>query len=426
MNLLLRWGVLCSWMLLPLTMMGQSFDTYFETKALRLDFTHSGNAHTEAYAFERLLEEPYWAGSKTTLIDPLPYGNQQVRLYDLKSGKLIFSKGYCTLFNEWQTTPEATLMTKSYREAVRFPLPKDSVRVEFLARNRQGAWVAQYSQKIDPRSFQIQKFSTPYECVDLKISGPTDRKIDILVLGDGYTMAERDRFLAEAKKLQDAILSYSPFKERADQFNFRAVFSPSPVSGVTNPGAHEWRTTPLQSKYWTLESERYIMVDDYQRVCDIAASAPYDYIYILANTDKYGGGGIYNFYAIGAASHPTAAEKVHVHEFGHLFIGLGDEYQGDAAYSDFYPEGVEPWEANLTRRIGFEAKPWAQLVKPGTPIPTPLNYTLAPGYAGLYEGGGYLNQGIYRPAPSCMMRDLVEFCPVCQQALRQAIDLLTR
>ena len=197
---------------------------------------------------------------------------------------------------------------------------------------------------------------------------------------------------------------------------------------MTIPGEHIWRRTALKGAYYTFDSERYQMVEDFQNVRDIAAHVPYDYIYILSNTQKYGGGGIYNFYGISAAHHPTRTGKIYVHEFGHVLLGLGDEYVGNVSYNDMYPLDVEPWEENLTTLVDFERKDWYRMLDAKTQIPTPLN-TKDMQALGVYEGGGDVQKGVYRPWQNCLMNNLHktdQFCPVCTHAIQKQIDFLCK
>ena len=252
-------------------------------------------------------------------------------------------------------------------------------------------------------------------------------RADVL-LPEGYGAGERAKFEAACREFAREFFSYSPFREYASRFNIRAVWAPSADSGVTIPGERVWRNTACGASFYTFGSERYQMVDDFQRLRDIAAHVPYDYIYVLSNTQKYGGGGIFNFYGISAAHHPTRTGKIYVHEFGHLLLGLGDEYVGTTSYDDMYARDIEPWEANLTTLVGFEDKFWKAMVPAGTPVPTPDTPEYE-GVVGVFEGGGYAAKGVYRPWRNCLMNNLHrtdEFCPVCTKAICDYIEFLCR
>ncbi len=407
---------------------GDSFDNYFESRSLRLDYIHAGDHAEELFYFEALKEEPHFAGSRLSLIDDNNFGNQYLKLYDLQSGELIYSRGYCTLFSEWQSTPEAQSVRRAYRESMVMPLPKQSARIELHSRNSEGEFVKAFEYIVDPQSPYIEKRAPSLESFDLHIRGEVATSVDIVFIPEGYTAEEYDKFRADCDNFCSQIFNYSPLKEESNRFNIRGVWAPSVESGVSNPGEQQWRNSALGAKFYTLESERYQMVDDLQRVRDVAANVPYDLIYIITNSEKYGGGGIYNFYGISSSSHPTQAGRIFVHEFGHLLLGLADEYDGDTSVEDFYPAGVEPWEINIARDTSLAQKPiWRRLLSDTTPIPT-ADIEENDSLLGLYEGGGYVGKGIYRPWRNCMMRTLNDggFCPVCSEGISNMIDFICR
>lgn len=404
------------------------FNKYFTDKTLRFDFYHCGDRQTEQYYFDELIEEPYWAGSKTSLVDDTGYGNQMFRIRDMASGEVIYSRSYCTLFNEWQTTPEAETTSKCMPESVVFPFPKNDVRLELYARDKKGKFEKRFEYDIRIDDYFIRKFTPRYETFEVMYNGNPEHRVDIVLLPEGYAAGEKEKFVADCRVFAEEFFTYSPYKENAFRFNVRAVWVPSEESGVTIPGEHIWRSTALKASFYTFDSERYQMIEDFQNVRDIAAHVPYDYIYVLSNTQKYGGGGIYNFYGISAARHPTRTGKIYVHEFGHVLMGLGDEYVGNVSYNDMYPLDVEPWEENLTTLTDFKRKDWYKMLDASTPVPTPLTEKDAR-KVGVYEGGGYVATGVYRPWRNCLMNNLHttdEFCPVCVQAIRKHIDFLCK
>ncbi|MEG1650140.1 MAG: M64 family metallopeptidase, partial [Rikenellaceae bacterium] len=256
------------------------------------------------YYFDRLIEEPYFAGSKESLIDTNNFGNQYLKVYDAKTNELIYSRGFCVLFSEWADTEEATHMSKAYRESVVLPYPKNSVRIEIHSRNKKGEFEKKFEYITDPSSFYIQKPTYTLPVFEVHYTGAAAKRLDVVLIPEGYAADEKDKFVADCKRFADEMFKYSPFKENAQRFNIRGVWKASEQHGVTIPGENEWRRTATSAKFYTLESERYIMVDNFQTVRDIAGNAPYDLIYILTNTQKYGGGGIYNFYGISSANHP--------------------------------------------------------------------------------------------------------------------------
>ncbi len=407
------------------------FDEWFEPHTMRFDYYHCGDAGGEEFYFADIHEEPWWAGSRVSLIDGNDYGNQMFRIVDDATGRLIYSRGYGTLWDEWQTTAEAKTIRKSMPESVVFPMPKADVRIELWSRDGKGEWGKRFEQAISPQSYFVARYPQRYDTFDVEVHGDPSRKVDIVVLPEGYTAQERGKFEAAAKDFAEAIFSFEPFRELRDEFNIRAVWVPSHDSGVTMPGAGEWRNTSAGASFWTFDSERYQMTEDMHTLRDQAGHVPYELIYILSNTDKYGGGGIYNFYAISSAGKAAPSRaRVYIHEFGHLLLGLGDEYVGGVSYDELsmYPSDREPWEVNLTTLVDFESKAWSRMLPAGTPVPTPVTPERAD-VLGVYEGGGYSPKGVYRPWPNCMMNSLSRatgFCPVCTAAIRDQIEFLCR
>ncbi|MDP4184324.1 MAG: M64 family metallopeptidase [Bacteroidota bacterium] len=399
------------------------FDKYFQPKTLRFDYYHCGNHQSESIFFDELIEEPHWGGSKVNLVDDNNYGSNYLKVYDLESNKLIFSRGYCTLFDEWQTVDEARQTNRCFPESVIMPFPRKSVRLELLSRNKKGVFEKKFEYTINPESYFIKKERPNWQVFDVAYSGDPAHKVDVVLLSEGYTADQYEQFKSDCAKFAEALFSYTPYRENRSKFNIRGVWAPSQESGVDIPGENQWRKTNLDASYYTFNSERYQMVTDFQKVRDMASCAPYDYIYILSNTQKYGGGAIYNFYGISAAGHKAEAGKIYVHEFGHLFLGLADEYVGGVEYNDFYPLNVEPWEPNLTTLVDFDKK-WKNQLDPQTPVPTPATKENAE-VLGVYEGGGYVAKGVYRPWMNCMMNNIHttdKFCPVCVKAIQNMID----
>lgn len=403
------------------------FGDYFRNNTMRFDFHHAGNSIDERYFFDKVIREGEWAGSEKSLINPFDYGEQQFRIIDTATGTIIYKNNYCTLFNEWQTTPEAALTERSFPESVIFPEPKSDFTIEFHARNKSSKeWEKKYTQKIKIADYNIHPWKKQYESIDIHIGGNITNSLDIVLLPDGFTAEEKDKFIASCHMWSEALFSYAPFTQNRHRINIRAVWAPSVESGISIPGQNEWKETLLETRFYTFNSERYQMTEEFQKVRDIAANAPYESIFILTNTDKYGGGGIYNFYGLGSAGKTGRTGEVYVHEFGHSLMGLGDEYiEIGNTVSALYPEGKEPWEANLTRFVNFHGK-WEKRIEEGTPVPT----IAAPGSTekewkiGAYEGGGYLEKGIYRGWPECMMKALTDFCPICQEAISRYLDYI--
>lgn len=405
-----------------------AFEEFFFDRTMRFDYQHAGDHASEHYYFNGLKAEPYWGGSRHSLVDTTGLGNQFFRIVDLASEREIYSRGYCTLFNEWQSTPEAQTAQRAYPESVIFPYPKHPCRIEFYGRDAKGRFVLKYKQDIDPESYWVEQFTPRYECFDVAYHGNHSTRVDIVVLPEGYSAGERAKFEEACQKFADAMFAYAPYDRLKERFNIRAVWAPSEDSGVTIPGERVWRNTACDANFTTFDSERYQTVADQQRLRDLAAHVPYDYIYVLSNTQKYGGGGIFNFYGISAAHNPGFTGKIYIHEFGHLLMGLGDEYVGNTAYDEtMYSLKIEPWEPNITSLVDFEKKQiWQSLLEDGTPVPTPTTEAYRD-KVGVYEGAGYLSKGMYRPMQNCLMnsfRGVESFCPVCQKNIEQYVNWL--
>lgn len=408
------------------------YSEYFNDNTMRYDFHHGGNSSEEFYTFDRVKREGAWAGSKVSLINPFEYGEQHFKIIDKESGKVIYKNNYCTLFNEWQTTEEAKTVSRSYPEGLIFPEPKKDFIIEIYARNKKNKRMElKHSHTVSVGSYDIIPFGIKNETTDIHIGGTIEHSLDIVLLPDGFTDEEKQKFYSACRMWKDALFSYSPFKENAHRINIRAVWVASAESGISEPGNDKWVNSCLGSRFFTFGSERYQMIEDFQTVRDIAASAPYESIFILTNTDKYGGGGIYNFYGLGSAGKTGRTGEVYVHEFGHSLMGLGDEYvEIGNTVSALYPANKEPWEANLTTFVNFKGK-WEDMIDENTPVPTPFDKSMLTTpqqelVIGAYEGGGYLEKGVYRPTPLCMMNQLRDFCPVCQRAISNYLDYICK
>ena len=400
------------------------FDDYFEYKSLRIDYFHTGNINDDSYSIDELKEEPYWGGSKKNLLDKFDYGKYKVEVYDSESKKIIFSKNYSTLFGEWQTTEEAKNTYKTFSETVVIPYPKKDVEVKFYTRDKKNILHDKFTYKISPQNYFISKERhLSFKTFDVSVAGSSDKKVDIVIIPEGYTAAEMGRFKEDCAKFAGYLFNATPFKENKDKFNIRGVEAPSLESGTDIPKNNEWKKTILNTNFYTFDVERYLMTTDNKAVRDVAANAPYDQIYIIVNSEKYGGGSIFNHYSIGTNQNPYA-EYVFVHEFGHGFAGLADEYYtSEVAYENMYPMDVEPIEPNLTTLVNFDKK-WKDLVSKDAPVPTPdEDKYKVKNVVGAFEGGGYVAKGVYRPSFDCTMKSksVNNFCPVCKRAIEEMI-----
>ncbi|MDX9769387.1 MAG: M64 family metallopeptidase [Tenuifilaceae bacterium] len=401
-----------------------AFDSWFENKALRIDYFLAGNETVQQFFLKDLSIEPHWSGSHTQTLSNLDLGSHKVEVTDKDSNTLLYTYGFCTLFQEWQTVNEATHQSKAFEQVTRIPFPKKTVDVTFFARDKQtGKFQELYNLEVNPNDISIIKNQWAKHPVTKIIdNGNANQNLDITFIAEGYTYNEMDKFRSDVKRLADYLFAQEPFVDYKNDINIWAVESPSEVSGPTNPRANVWNRTAVSSSFNTFGIDRYLTSTHTFKIMDIAANAPGDVVYILVNTADYGGGGIYNHYNVATSDNPLSS-IVFIHELGHGLAGLGDEYYtSDVAYENFYPLDVEPWEQNITTRVNFDAK-WADMLEPSTPIPTPQTKDFEK-TVGVYEGGGYMSKGVYRPYIDCRMKsnEAKGFCPVCQRAIRQVLE----
>ncbi len=403
------------------------FDTYFENKTLRIDYFHTGDHETELFSLDELIIEPYWGGSKINLIDTFEYGQYIAKVYDLSTNDLIYSRGYSTIFHEWQTVDEAKIRKKSFSETVVIPFPKAPILLTISSRNTQGVFEKKYQLTIDPDDYFIKKENRlKYPVKQIQYAGSSDKKVDIVFLSEGYTENELDVFEEDCKSFSKALFSFSPYSNFSNAFNIYAVLAPSKDSGADIPAEDIWQQTIMDFSFFTFDSERYLMSYNNKAIRDLAANAPYDQIYVLVNTDKYGGGAIYNHYSV-SVNNSMQAKKIFVHELGHGFAGLADEYYtSSTSYNDFYNLEIEPYQPNLTTLVDFDSK-WKSMMENDIPIPTPTTKDYED-VIGVFEGGGYVAKGMYRPAIDCLMKSFAgnNFCPVCNKAIENMIKFYTK
>ena len=398
------------------------FDRYFIQKTLRIDFTLAGDYASETAFLNQLKQEPFWGGNKKNLIDPFSLGTYRFQVFDSVSGKLIFSRGLNTLFQEWRGTSEAKVIKKAFSQVAIMPFPKNAVHIIFAKRNfEDGLFSTIFDCFVNPNDYMINREKPyPWPYIKFRDSGNPSQKVDVAFIAEGYKVDEMSKFIKDAQRISDYLLSISPYSEFRSKFNFYAILSPSSESGVDVPGKGKYVNTVVNISFYTFGMDRYMTTFDARSIYDIAAIVPYDAIIVLVNSDMYGGGGFYNHYAAVAADN-TLSKLVAVHEFGHSFAGLADEYMGDISYSDTYNLKVEPWEPNITTNVDFSSK-WKTMIHEGTPIPTSRTEDYE-NSVGMFEGGGYVTKGIYSPFEDCRMKsnEASGFCPVCQRAIRRMI-----
>lgn len=450
------------------------FDSHFRDKTMRVDLFHTGGMGEEIVALDAIVSDGPWAGSTTRLVDHTNLGKFMVEVIDPSTNQVIYSRGFATIYGEWETTGEARRTHRTFHESLRIPWPKHPVQVVLKKRSGESGFHQIWSTKIDPDSRHVNPADAEPagQVWTLLENGPAHEKVDLLLIGEGYSAADKDKFRRDARRLTDALFSYEPFRSRKSDFNVRAIELAAAESGVSRPRAGKFRRSATGAQYNIFDSERYLLTYDNKALRDISSAVPYDFLEILVNEEQYGGGGIYNFQSTTSVD-TEFAEYVFVHEFGHHFAALGDEYYtSSVAYETGGETHPEPWEPNITALHDPENLKWKDLVDDGTPIPTPwpkeeyekksreiqarraeLRARQAPeselnalfreeqewmtaflssqkysNTVGAFEGASYEPKGLYRPEMDCIMftRDEVGFCRVCQRAITRIIDQYSR
>ena len=397
------------------------------TVTLRVDLHHVGDHKSERFMVDELRREGSWPGSQTNLVDRSGYGVTRAEVYTLeRKPRLIFSVSYCSMFGEWRTTGEARKQRRVHSETVRMPLPLQQVKLVMSSRDRKGRMVKVFETTLDPASVTVsrerRRGGLKTTCVHR--GGAPHKSLDVVVLGDGYEAWQMPKYQQDVKRYVEVLLSAPPFIRYRDRINIWAVESPSRQSGVDEPRKGVYRDTTLNMGFNTFGSARYLMTTANKAVRDVAANVPYDAIYIMSNTSRYGGGGIYNLYA-SFVSDNEYDEYVFVHEFGHSFAGLADEYYtSSVAYSGMYPRGVEPWEPNITAQTRRQKVKWRDLITADTPVPTTEADPRMASKVGLFEGAGYSARGLFRSFVDCKMfgKGNRPFCPVCMRGVAKMIE----
>lgn len=391
----------------------QRFEDYFEDRTLRLDYTFSGDAQHQQIYVDELISMPRWYGKRQRLNEVPLKGNGQIIVTSKADGEVIYRHSFSSLFQEWISTAESKHTQKSFENVFLVPYPKQPVDITVELYDYHNKVNAKMTHAVDPKDILIRKAGerlvTPY--VTLQQAADTSRCIHVAYVAEGYQQHEMGTFLEDCKTAMEALFQHEPFRQMQDRFNMIAVMSPSAESGVSEPGKGIWKNTALGAHFDTFYSERYLTTLHLKKMNDILAGTPYEHIIVLVNGERYGGGGVYNSYTLTDAHGPSFRPVV-VHEFGHSFGGLGDEYPYGDDDPMYFPD-TEPWEPNLTTKHDFNGK-WENLVKEKK--------------ASLIEGGGYLTKGVWRGFENCRMRtnEEPEFCLVCQQALKRLIDFYTR
>jgi IgA peptidase M64/peptidase M64-like protein len=442
---------------------------YAAPQTMRLDYYHTGDAEHEVFSLDRVVIEPLaWPGDPAKAIDDTNLGNYLFEVRDGRSDRLLYSRGFSSIYAEWKTTDEAKALRRTFSESLRFPAPTASVKI-ILKECREGAFQEVWTITIDPKDMFIDNSHppSPGPLLTIQKMGEPAKKVDLLIMGDGYTAAERAKFEKDARRFTEILFATSPYKEHRKDFNVWGLCPVSQESGISRPSTGIHRHTPLGTSYDAFGSERYVLTFDNRALRDAASYAPYEFIEILVNGDTYGGGGIFNLYAT-VASDSEWSPYVFVHEFGHHFAGLADEYYtSDVAYNP-PAKRIEPWEPNVTALLDAKELKWKDLVALGTPIPTPwhkeefeayerdiqalrrkiraengpeaemnklfrqekehedalLASEKYAGKVGAFEGANYEAKGYYRPEVNCIMFTRHDqFCAVCRRAIERIIGM---
>ncbi len=451
------------------------FDTHFTGSTLRFDYYHSGTATNEHISLDEVRLEGQWPGSRTQLIDNTNMGKYFFEVLDAATGSPIYSRGFASIYGEWETTGEAhDGIWRTLHESMRFPEPKAPVTLILKKRGNDGNFSSIYSGDIDPagRTINRSKITTQGKVWSLFENGAPAEKVDLLILGDGYTKRQKKKFHKDVERLVGVLFDTEPFKSRKGDFNVWAIDLISTEAGISNPRMKVWKDNPLGTRYNSFDSDRYVLTYANKDLRDIAAQAPYDHIMIFINEEKYGGGGIFNLWAT-TATDPAPSPYLFVHELGHSFAGLADEYYtSSVAYEGFNEIGVEPWEPNVTALLDPENIKWKHMIEEGTPLPTPWVQTIYDstsynfqkirndlrsqgasearmdeyfaevkavtrpmlenepyfGKVGAFEGAAYMGKGMYRSEVDCIMftRNPTTYCRVCTAGIERIIDLYSK
>ncbi len=479
--------IILTLLLIPLLVKAQmvSFNDFFDDKTMRIDYFHIGDSSTEIITIDFIYKYGTWAGSTKHLIDNFNNGAYYYKIYDLNSENLIYSKGFDSYFKEYQMTDEASKgIKRTFHESAIIPYPKNKIKFVIEKRGKKNILNEVFSTVIDPSDLYIIKdpvIDVSVTAIESYKSGNPHNKVDVVIIGDGYSAGEFKKFEHDLKRFTKVLLAQEPFKKHKDKFNIYGVYKASMDSGIDEPGANVYKNTVLNTTYYTMGSERYILTEENKTLRKLAAHVPYDAILIMVNGSRYGGGGLYDTYCTFVADNQFC-DYLLLHEFGHSFAGLADEYYtSETAYNDMYPVGIEPVEPNITRLYDKNNLKWKNVLSHGIEIPTPwekeefdktdfewqkvrreMNSRIAgmkrnkepiekvkatqdeydikdrarsqevdrylkaskfAGKVGAFEGAGYNAKGMYRSMLDCIMftKGAKPFCKVCEEHISKVI-----
>ncbi len=461
------------------------FEDFFTNKTMRIDYYHTGDSSQEFVSLDQIYNQGIWAGNPGQLIDTIELGRYCIKVFDMKSGNLIFSKGFDSYFGEYKTTGPATkAIKKTYHESALIPYPKSRIRFSIEVRDTKNQLQPLFQVEINPKSIEIKRevLTGNVKVFEIIKNGVPQKKVDLAFVAEGYTQKEEEKFKKDLIRLSEIFFQQEPYRSSKKKFNIYGVFKPSQQSGCDEPRRSVYKKTSIGTSFNSLGSERYLLTEENKSLRDIAAHVPYDALVIMVNHNRYGGGGIYNFYCsltVDNQWHPYLL----LHEFGHSFTGLADEYYtSTTAYNEFYPKGTEPLEPNITALLNPEKPKWSHLITKGIQIPTPwekeefdkmdmeyqktrekINKKIArmsmhgasktklenlkseseklsrenaqkideflekskhKGMVGAFLGAGYSSQGLFRPMLDCIMftKGKKPYCKVCEAAVKKMID----
>ncbi|MFL6281693.1 MAG: IgA Peptidase M64 [Pyrinomonadaceae bacterium] len=457
-------------LVLPLLFTSRAAET---PRTMRLDFYHTGNSTEEVFSLDRVVVEPLpWPGNPRRALDDTNLGKYLFEVRDAGTNRILYSRGFASIYGEWETTDEARTLRRTFQESLRFPAPDSPVQIILKKRDAKNLFREVWTIGVDPKDIFVDRSNTkaPAPVIEIQRSGDPATKVDFLILGDGYTAAEAAKFERDARRMTEVLFATSPFKERRKDFNVWALCPPAAESGVSRPSTNVYRDSPLGATFDAFGSERYVLTFDNRALRRVASFAPYEFVEILVNNRTYGGGGIFNLYSTVAADNAWA-NYVFVHEFGHHIAGLADEYYTSSVAYVPSSERTEPWEPNVTALLDPAALKWKDLVSPDTPIPTPWGKEAFETYSreiqqrrgkirserqpeevmealfseelehersmfarekyagrvGAFEGANYEAKGFYRPEVDCIMFTRTNhFCAVCRRAIERVIDMYSR
>lgn len=403
-----------------LTINAFDYEDYFTEETLRLDYIFAGDTGCQNIYLDEIKSYPKWYGRRVNLDSLAVEGNGQVIMRSHKTGKVLYKQAFSTLFQEWITYDEAKTISRSFENVILVPFPRESVDITVKLMDNRRNTTAELSHTVNPSDILIHRMGehgiTPYTVIQ-KAKNP-ERSIRIAYIAEGFTEDNMNHFIDKVNEANEALFSHEPFKKYRDRFEIIAVRPISSESGTSIPSKGEWRKTTLSSHFDTFYSDRYLTTLNIKDLHDALAGTPYDHIIVLVNTDKYGGGGIFNSYNLTSTDHKSYKPVV-VHEFGHSFAGLADEYAYENEPLEMYPKDVEPWEKNITTMVDFGSK-WKDMVEKNRSKESKESAAKV----GLFEGAGYSLKGVYRADLNCRMRtnEYPTFCPVCQRAIEEIIQ----